>query len=141
MEESKYYTPELEEFHVGFEYEIFDGVNWRGVSLSAHTHADRTKADYECLDDVSHGLYLEHIRVKFLDREDIESLGWKALQTKGPYSLFIRDGYEIRFFDIPVFGNGKFQVLSLNGGDHSFIFSGTVKNKSELKKLMKMLGI
>ena len=62
----KYYTPEIEEFHVGFEYEVNYGKD-RWVKEGLHYAPQVVTLPYK---------NLENIRVKHLDREDIESLGF-----------------------------------------------------------------
>ena len=102
---------------------------------------------------------LENVRVKYLDREDIESLGWCN------YKKSIWDWYEIeKQFRLSSGHWGSKFILSHDrtnefttitdddichnilikadiGGNIDTLFEGTVKNKSELKKLMKQLGI
>ena len=75
-EEAKYYTPEIEEFHVGFEFEMDD--TWGGWKKLVLT-------DEMLKGNVMIGLgsgnervpYYHKTRVKYLDREDIESLEFK----------------------------------------------------------------
>lgn len=69
----KYYTPELEEFHVGFEYEVqsIENAHWGKVICSS---------GFGAFDDDINDLEEERIRVKYLDKADIESLGFKFLK-------------------------------------------------------------
>jgi hypothetical protein len=122
---SKYYTPEIEEFHVGFEYQFRIGSSWVDmVYTSAHGLEGRILTDL--------------VRVKYLDREDIESLGFKYLKKGwGDESLVFRlnksVGYELYFR-----GRGSCHITNSN---EKVLFDGTIKNKSELKKVLKMIGI
>lgn len=143
----KYYTPDIEEFHVGFELEDDTVVGiW----------TNRTIKDPEYLRTISHkskkvnnkgeiNYDLTKIcRVKYLDKEDIESLGllysswssddeFKDIYTDGTYILFkTRDTNEIQIT------NGR--LLSKQSGHYS-LFKGDIKNKSELKRLLKQLNI
>jgi len=87
METSKYYTPFLEEFHVGFEYEYkstfldgtvktkeqFEANPWnKGVIKSLYdlVYVERV------LNGANFKNSLSGIRVKYIDKEDIESLGF-----------------------------------------------------------------
>ena len=71
MSEKKYYTPSIEEFHVGFEYEIsYDGETYQSKVVDDSDELHRIKTAIESL----------WVRVKHLDREDIESLGWAFFQ-------------------------------------------------------------
>ena len=153
--EKKYYTPELEEFHVGFEYEYKLGAYDKGLKTKEEFDSKDWERDvfdglhfpylYRALNGLNAERGLCHIRVKYLDREDIESLGFKSkgfLNTNTGYptlevfeKLFsqkIYDKWTIRF-------SSKGTLLVKQGsGDR---FYGTIKNKSELKRLLKQLGI
>jgi hypothetical protein len=92
-----------------------------------------------------HTINKESVRVRYLDESDIESLGFEKLETK-PYEKlkFIninpdnRD-QRIHFEDEILEGMGKFIAIENNCGD--FYFKGWIKNKTELIKLLKQLGI
>ena len=73
--EAKYYTPTIEEFHVGFEFERKSTL--RKNCWVKKFFADGESAEQYCYDDEG--------RVKLLDREDIE----KCLENK--YILFTFD--------------------------------------------------
>ncbi len=123
-EEAKYYTPEIEEFHVGFEYE------WRNKGSNDWNTA-KIK-DPEQLADVWNTIY--DLRVKYLDRSDIESLGYGIIQ----------DEHNCQWFKN---ANGNIEIglendyhLTIRFTQSFGLFSGTIKNKSELKRLLKQLG-
>ncbi|MBC7845566.1 MAG: hypothetical protein H7Y10_03640 [Flavobacterium sp.] len=152
--ENKYYTPTIEEFHVGFECEhktqeliakaigkiidikflfgedikipendlfehhIFDGRNLQIYSLNPHL--------------------LKDFRVKYLDREDIESLGWE-LRTDENRDLHIPE-YTIERFYLKDLADVFFTIYDDSAVDE-YVFRGKIKNKSELKKLMMQLEI
>ena len=85
--ESKYYTPKISEFHVGFEYQILKGYENRskmgGVIEMANVFRNSVfKQDKLGLhvDDFNFVISREMVRVKYLDREDIESLGFELDQ-------------------------------------------------------------
>ena len=89
---NKYYTPELEEFHVGFEYEYFT-KDWVGKDYT-HTWVKlkfNQKEDYgNDLDNMVYFIETEQVRVKYLDREDIESLGFDLDQCTKDGCVFIK---------------------------------------------------
>ena len=62
MENNLYYTPEISEFHVGFEYEVFDKL---------HNIWNKENNFF-----LQQGDFKDEIRVKYLDQFDIESLGF-----------------------------------------------------------------
>ena len=134
MEDNKYYTPEIEEFHVGFEFEskyvLFSSEReWSKAVLNEDTNWFWQEYDEDAIET--------EFRVKYLDREDIESLGWKFEQTahgadhfgKGTHKL--ADGRD-----------GKIKIFATNiRGGIVCIFMGTLRNKSELINLLKQLGL
>lgn len=141
--ENKYYTPTIEEFHIGFEYEtyeLYETPNRWKINIFGEEHME--------LDHIVF-LLMEHpdmIRVKYLDKEDIESLGWENVEDRGMsenygYTFnkpiqYLSGGnvcYKLRYW----FTNHRVRIEHLGGP----IFEGTIKNKSELKVLLKQLGI
>ena len=126
--EDKYYTPQIEEFYVGFEFERagitsdIDILNWHKDIFETTT----------CLETINNYKGLQ--RVKYLDQEDIESLGGLKHLTIDNYWKI--DGFVLRL---------KNQILTIYIFDEytvdKLIFQGVVKNKSELKKLMQQLKI
>ncbi|AGO48994.1 hypothetical protein N356_gp101 [Cellulophaga phage phi14:2] len=131
----KYYTPEIEEFHIGFEYEWLDdeegGDNW----IKANTP---TTIELEGYEDITYGL-----RVKYLDKEDIESLGFKE-DTLHFYSKHQKEGVVLYIEKIVLTNENNFWYkiwLKHPSYGNSTIYSGSIKNKSELKKLLKQLNV
>jgi len=131
-EENKYYTPQIEEFHVGFECEVKDNDKvheWFPIMCTMSTPFDVDSSHYSA-------------RVKYLDREDIESLGWEHIQeiefTDHTVYQFVREKY-ILSFEYPKRLICVFQRRDDRTVEHSFI--SICKNKSELKKLMQQLNI
>lgn len=139
--ENKYYTPEIEEFHVGFEYEE-DDSEWSKRTFESYM-------DLEILnDDIREG----NIRVKILNKEDIESLGWELIcpaKSKNSCSLYQwNKAYDYEGSDLEIrwhishYSDNKLIIHNNQYYDSEVvIFSGTIKNKSELKKLTQQLNI
>lgn len=144
---NKYYTPEIEEFHVGFEFEyiprtwnwILDGTgkDWIKESFSASCGQDG-----ECeIHEIEKSIEENKCRVKHLDREDILSCNWEH-----KFNGFSEDGKTT--FD--KFQRGDMFLLHEDDG-HVVIwmenlssvtyFRGTIKNKSVLKQVLKMIGV
>lgn len=125
--EAKYYTPKTEDFHKGFEFQWFQN-DWE-----KDTFAITTDDDLEIIDDeIREG----KIRVKCLDREDIESLGWNV-------KSFEINMFHYRDFYLKVVDNNKIYIFNGLEGDlhYSCLFVGYLKNKSELKRIMVQTGI
>ena len=129
----KYYTPEIEEFHVGFEYEVEDLGDdgktrvWRPQIFEG----EETRTYF--IEELKKG----EIRVKYLDREDIESLGFKQDHNHNDVRFGYTNG-STRIQHTP----HKNSILIYQWGRESDTVSGiTIKNKSELKRLLKQLNI
>ncbi len=145
---TKYYTPEIEEFFVGFEYEIMPNIGISIIDINKPTEKVerlRSTAYEKCIygsaftwdeiTDIEAAIKEGKCRVKYLDREDIESLGFKQAKydenwydfTEGRYCMYRESENDWRW----VIGDEESEIS----------FEGKVKNKSELKKLLKQLGI
>ena len=166
--ESKYYTPTIEEWHVDFEYEqrreIWDrsypGIKvleyiWEPVignlgQFKEGIDPDRKEKHYRFTNgQLGFGAYSNMVRVKYLDKEDIESLGWKFNDNMSVvsqlYYLYEKDGYDLSVWyrkEGLLLVIRKVNKSSDNIVVHSHsIFYGYIKNKSELKTLLKQLRI
>ena len=144
--ESKYYTPTIEEFHVGFEFEYQNGVDKNSEDVWKKTIC--TKADFRYLDKAT---IKDLRRVKYLDQEDIESLGFEFIKETGineKLDFFKRKQFKSNNYRIQWFKNGSIMISSNNndledefkGHPDRLRFEGTIKNKSELKRVIKMFG-
>ena len=136
--EKKYYTPSIEEFHVGFEFDVLNNKDkfydpqhevgkWLNATVDNGIFSD--------LQNISRLLIDGQIRVKHLDREDIKSLGWKYVPATKTFELIDLAGYEWELIFIP-------QTLSVDIDLYKGNpFSGTIRSKSELATIMRMIGI
>ena len=148
-----YYTPKIEEFHEGFEYEqkssFGDGTvktieqynlaEWqkRTYNLDTYPYLSRTMTGHNSNNLPS------AVREKHLDRDDIESLGWKKRLGTSIEIYYLNWAEEE--------GNNKGIWLEKKGEMYTILnamtkinfmqFWGFIKNKSELKKLMQQLNI
>lgn len=142
---SKYYTPTIEEFHVGFEYEVYEPdyggpveleYCWKQNTFESYTF----DSEIETIDGempFEAGIVEKRLRVKYLDKEDIESLGFGGYippheydhtWAKAPYVLKAWFHHEV-------------PVVRILYSPNTILFHGEIKNKSELKVLLKQLGI
>lgn len=133
--ESKYYIPSIEEFHVGFEYEITDGYEWVKKIFS---HDDFNTFLYKQL---YNAITQELVRVKYLDKEDIESLGWNSIMKKNDLSTDTEYFLQKENIIFTLIHYNKIGITIYKNNTLGYIFKGTIKNKSELKVLLKQLGI
>jgi hypothetical protein len=133
--EKKYYTPDISEFYVGFECEFKD-LSGNFIPI-VHTE-----------ESIS---YKDTFRVKYLDKEDIENLGFKRdyVRTKLPENIgfWLKKKYadHMKFYkdDLYATYNTKGKLLFLSNLIYptNLSISLVIKNKSELKKLLKQLNI
>ncbi len=147
---NKYYTPTIDEFYVGFEYE------WNNSNEDNEWRSSIANVEdcYYAVRDIEQYIDYNNYRVKYLDKEDIESLGWKFIGKT------IDNWYEL-VIDRPAvmsaYTNSRYVLQhdfrtnqgvvimaydysSGETGEHD-IYRGSCKNKSELKKLLKQLKI
>lgn len=156
-QKGKYYTPIIEEFHQGFEYE-----RWLSSEYTPEKYIKEifefVDKDHIWDDDVTNMLACAYnggdtVRVKYLDQEDIESLGWGNKKSTGV------DWYELEgHFEDGWSNYGYWNFLKLlhdktlnrikiiaheykSDNDENVLFQGSCKNKSEFKKVMKQLNI
>lgn len=117
---SEYYTPKIEEFHVGFEYEEFYNDDWHKKQYQQDNFLNH---DFECVFEKCY-----KTRVKYLDKKDIEDLGFKQVGNS---------------LSKPLFNKGNLNLI-LDNVNKEINFNNTyfkIKNKSELKKIFEMLKI
>lgn len=179
METGKFYTPSIEEFYVGFEYEIgileIDAVNLKqgktvgdyiknielGI-LNAPYKLSWHKSIFEQYDifDITSSLIVKNrIRVKYLDKDDIEEYGFKhdpnedqeetpcQFDIHGYSSGYILDHQdtELKTAYIMYHFPDNFviieSIVNCGSGKENMLFRGTIKNKSELEQVLKMVII
>jgi len=116
-----YYTPNITEFHVGFEFE------YKGDRIPKEDRWYKQTVN-------SHFIIPSITRVKYLDREDIESLGYtqfdlvnRKIYSKPNSTIWLGD-YSMGMLC---------RILTANGEN----FIGFIRNKSELKVVLKQLAI
>lgn len=137
---NKYYTPELEEFHNGFEFEVLGDTQWQKETFgSSYLRAEDYCSDYKT-------------RVKHLDQEDIESLGFKRSNLEKSIYLSsskIKLYPHLESYTIGINFNQGINthcLIFFVPDEHNIpagvnLFVGQIKNKSELKRILKQLGI
>ena len=159
IENSKYYAPSIEEFHVGFEYEIWYSCAYTPELWEKETLELYKGEDLNMLADGCHQL-----RVKYLDQSDIEEAGLERMgnfvNKFWPKTYFrlnqVVENITFTWYlhyhykhttsfihnNISIYKEDRCRTKDENGNyKRRCIFEGTIKNKSELKQLMKWLNI
>jgi hypothetical protein len=147
-EESKYYTPQIEEFCVGFEYEqLIQGEDcFKGFEPRVFT-LEMFKGFAENYKDI---FYQNLIRVKLLDSQDIIDCGFETSEDwsfKGSEGFVkeaedslgnMREEYAISLMD-----NNTVTIMKYTDFTRlpNIIFRGTIKNKHELQTILKQIGV
>lgn len=138
VQDNKYYTPDITEFHVGFECEI--NHRDRDGSGNRTWSKEIIRFSQPYMDFIKYLFEKEknNIRVKYLDKEDIESLGFKE------YVHSYGTDFRNKTHKIAWWWDNKgieIRIITESGIGEKCVFSGVVKNKSELKKLLEQLNI
>lgn len=148
---NKYYTPTIDEFHVGFEFE-YNTMSECGSSTKYVKNVFKSTDNVDNLfKDLPNDWY-DLPRVKYLDKKDIESLGFtnknhKEIPSKFSYYKIIDDSniYKIQVYWDMLLEERENLIRIYKGRFHKYpyreIFRGDIKNKSELKRLLKQLNI
>lgn len=157
QKKDKYYTPSIEEFHQGFRYEhnshstietladrghtIWQN-NTRGFTFKEWQNKDLhwNKEVFE-LDDwkprivaVLLQIKSDELRVKKLDNNDIEELGWEFdTRLTEETTRFKSNQFILAFGETAK----KIRIVE----NETLIFQGIIKNYNELKNLMSYLNI
>lgn len=141
-EESKYYVPDISELHPGMIVELpfqCNGeVDYHKIIVGPDL-ADILDIKYDNM--VGKILSVpECLRVKQLDKEDIESLGFKEshFSNTDGNAFYKHSNYTLHH--IPKSCAVRITKRTDDGGN-IMLFNGFLKNKSELSRLMKQIGI
>lgn len=144
--ENKYYKPKINELYIGFKCEItwdrfakknkFIYIDW--VSNEQEENIYWENVNLELLhiinfDDKENRYNSFDIRVKYLDKEDIENLGFEY----GEYSKKSIGGEIIELYNIPY--THIWSIFHINEFNREQLFKGYIMNKSDLEILLKKL--
>ena len=149
MEKDKYYVPTIDEFFDGFEYEFYKaGTDYEYIKMKFSFSIDNlSDLSRPIISDIYKSVLQDAwLRIKYIDKEDIESLGWRPIKPFSNECLtFIRIVKSIPYMNKDVYLDYYPATHSININnnekyeDHVCWFNGKIKNKSELIKLLKQL--
>jgi hypothetical protein len=139
---SDYYTPELSEFYLGFEFEV---LNTKGKMYIPNYDEGVwviTKVDLGVLGDLSNlqKLILEkQIRVRVLNEHDIYELGFelKYEEENNPNKMYFLGKHSL------IRNNHNRCIITVRSDERQEDctgYAGVIKNKSELKRILQQLG-
>ncbi len=128
----KYYTPEISEFHIGFECYLLGMIGEEDGTEKFH----RKKIIFT--EEDFNPTHCRVIEAKYLDRTDIKELGWRLHPNKKDEEIYKLDHYTLEFSTNPM--GEKFSIIWFIT-PKDVRFKGFLKNKSELSRVMKQLQI
>lgn len=141
----KYYTPKLEEFYIGFECEYNSGISINGEPskwIKDTTDQDLLGIVFDSWEHPDYeDEFKDSFRIKYLDKEDIESLGFEETSIR---QYIINACGDLPYWThavIDFIWKDDISIIGKRGQEVGILFRGKIKNKSELKKLLKMLCI
>jgi hypothetical protein len=126
----QYYTPEVDEFREGFEFEVFVNGNWQKEIFSLE------KWQSYLLDFFREkGVLKENknlLRAKCLDQQDLESLGFKFIK------VFVKsDPIKFSSTDLTIWANFKTQTIEIMKHSGLDLYNGKIRNKFHLRQILK----
>lgn len=156
MIENKYYTPTIEEFYVGFEfqYSCLNSEKLEKGIAESEWNQDLCEAEWLdtiCFDwEANSDIFADGYRVKYLDSDDIRSLGFsgsdntvkppKGIDAK-KFTKSIEDKEISIYYHCSIINHGLGIFIEIVDTTYLLVFKGYIKNKSELKKLLSQLQI
>ena len=136
--ENKYYTPNLTDLHIGYECEWYDINIWESKVL------DKYGLFASLLNETKTSL-IKKLRTKYLDKKDIESLGWK-LNGK-LFEITLSNDYETFLYKLKHIKNVNVIKITLTytsskeNFKNSVCYVGTCSSINELRTIMKLIQI
>lgn len=133
-QENKYYTPSIEEFHVGLEVTYVHSNKRINHTIEEN---DLILGSYDGVTEL-YEIIKGSPLIKYLDKEDIESLGFKEIsKSNGGGGQYICNDTVIYLM---IDGDNHYGVrISHLDTKESNLYG--VRNKSELRKVLSMLGV
>jgi hypothetical protein len=125
MENNKYFTPDIEDIHAGYECELLIYAKWEPNTIKPYTEL---KSVVKCIKN-------QVIRVPHLTKEQIEAEGWK------PEKSYFRKNDLYLFFE-----NNELEIdfkepFTWDASDSDVRYKGKCKDINIFRKIIKLLEI
>ena len=141
--DAEYYTPDVEDIHIGFECEINYPKGWIPIKVEdLYTDSDGYGNAYEVEHTIKNSP--QDIRVLCLTKEQIEAEGWKVTQqmmycehimSKDKNSLIYNSvNRELRLFK-PI------EDMGIELDYNKIVFDGSCKSINEFRVIIKLLNL
>lgn len=131
-DQDKYYKPEISEFHIGFEYELFYGYNWEKKVFDFYDFSPKSREI--------------KLRVKKLDADDLNELGYHEIPGEPAIKIIHANGKNIRGIQfkkndlhIILYSDQSVFIFHSTNAANQHFFNGTIRNKSELARILQMI--
>lgn len=146
IEFNTYYTPEMEEFHIGFEYECLTPSKGYVKTIFGIDENPNPELDEFGNDDLMKAAHAI-ARVKYLDYDDLIEIGFKEINKKDPFTG--QNYYELKreigfntgtMYRMIRYGDDKWYVEIETYGSYCtdlYRMQLYIKNKQELQKFLK----
>lgn len=148
----KYYTPKLEDIHIGYECQInfhaeplkeSQYTNWNNYIITPKLiKQEKLEGGGYSLGVVGELLFdtkMDHFRTLYLTKEQVIAEGWEDITYDEKLEegwLFEKDTLHIRYF-IPTSRIG----IAGTGKDKKWYYNGTCNSINEFRKIIKLLGL
>lgn len=130
-----YYTPSIEDIHVGYECEIYNANSeWFPITITlGHIFNDLLFYTRDISKELTN-----LFRTPYLTKEQIEAEGWENYNSKLKPLCFKKDDYHLYFYEEDytiTIGKGT-PPMWLN-----YYYNGKCPSINEFRKIVKLLGI
>jgi hypothetical protein len=149
--EVRHYIPHIDEFHVGFEYEVIQKAEKYDPNILTTFPVNAEEQIFKyTFPDPYIGFNTEkllkncNVRVKFLDADDIISLGFQFAGETKDYQLFTmltNLGQGPNLIELSLNYYGDFPVVTMSDDKEILVDRIICLNKSELKWLLTRFKI
>jgi hypothetical protein len=142
--EKKYYTPNIEDIHVGYEYQILETSDMTWINKIEDSY------DFNTIWDIYNEGKQTNIRVPYLTKEQIESEGWEFVKSYESdwdtrRDVFKKKNYKVTYDYWESDGmimSGAFQLMIEEVYSYTaIIYKGYCKSINEFKTICKLLKI
>ena len=126
--ENKYFTPDIEDFYVGYDCELLIFDKWELTTVKPYTEL---RSVDKCIKD-------KVIRVPYLTKEQIEAEGWKYLSEGYPeHQAFYKDDFQMSCF----YNKHLLKIIKKESLKTIVLYQGSCRCINDLKKIIKLLEI
>lgn len=145
---NKYYTPKIEEFHVGFEIEVYNQSTSSWYKKTCTIESIQEDIIYVCgaagmnwsLDGEDENHPSCRTKVKCLDKDDIEECGWRGQKANSVY--FTKDNYRLVHWITDAERTiNIYETYDGGTQEECIVRKAKIKNKKEFIKMLKQLGL